>query len=217
MPRRQATFRYYAHRQGKPSSSRRTDEALRPFGSKRSCICSCHDDDMTNQFALPATRNRSAVELDNTGQGICVLAHHQELLQGLAQVRQTSSRTDPPRCPAGQHMTTKKTLLRPETTRPGPELKRSADLHLQCEVVAALLEGLAEIHPTDSRCYLSARGSRIAAGEPCACRSRTQHCLRTRSLPRQGPLPCCSSCTGRMGWSHPRSRNSLPMQDECYE
>ena len=56
---------------------------------------------------------------------------------GPGAVRQTSSRTDPPRCPAGQHMPTR-------NPRPGSQLKRSADLHLQCEVVAALLEGLTE-------------------------------------------------------------------------
>jgi hypothetical protein len=46
---------------------------------------------------------------------------------------------------------------------------------------------------------------------PCACRSRTRHCLRRASWPKQGPRPWCWSCRGRTDWSHPRWRSSLQL------
>ena len=59
------------------------------------------------------------------------------------EVRRTSSRTYPPKVSCTPtHANTKPSAT--EKTRPGPQLKRNPDLHLHCEVVTALLEGLAE-------------------------------------------------------------------------
>ena len=95
------------------------------------------------------------------------------------------------------------------------------DLHGQ--VVAALLESLRGANlrfPDASKCYAVPCYAMLCYAMlcyvfqhlpplPCACQSRTPHCLRRGSWPTPGPHPWSSPCMGRMDWSRPRWKSSL--------